>query len=275
MHRIHQMNFGVSDSNMDDCLPRAICNCLLIEDREKIILVDTGLGILEIETLIRLSEKIHGLYTVPINSNLPAARQLPLLGLNCNDVSDVILTHLDLDHAGGLRDFPNAEVHLSAEEFSDRHNLRYLHTQYEHFPKWNPHPASTEIWFGLEARNVPIANELEIKLIPLPGHTVGHCGVAVREKNANNRWVLHVGDAYYNREELYSPVGMLGSISRISSEDNWQRLASMANIRRLLHRYPDEIDVVSSHDPSETIENSWHGEVNRITLNPLLRKPNR
>jgi len=103
----------------------------------------------------------------------------------------------------------------------------------------------------------------------------GHCGVAVRETNANNPWVLNVGDAYYNREELYSPVGMLDSIFRISSEDNWQRLASMAKIRRLIHRYPDEIDVMSSRDPSESIENSWHGEVNRIRFNPLLGKPNR
>ncbi len=35
------------------------------------------------------------------------------LGYSINDVRHIILTHLDLDHAGGLHDFPNAAVHVS------------------------------------------------------------------------------------------------------------------------------------------------------------------
>jgi len=31
-------------------------------------------------------------------------------------VTDIVLTHLDFDHAGGLDDFPRARVHLLAIE---------------------------------------------------------------------------------------------------------------------------------------------------------------
>ena len=32
------------------------------------------------------------------------------------DAGTIVLTHLDLDHAGGLADFPQATVHVSATE---------------------------------------------------------------------------------------------------------------------------------------------------------------
>ena len=47
-------------------------------------------------------------------------------------------------------------------------------------------------WFGLEA--VPILNtpEVDFLFIPLPGHTRGHCGVAIGKPGS---WLLHCGDA--------------------------------------------------------------------------------
>ncbi|WP_223281445.1 MBL fold metallo-hydrolase [Streptomyces antnestii] len=37
-----------------------------------------------------------------------AVRQVAALGYDIEDVRHIVLTHLDLDHAGGLRDFPPA-----------------------------------------------------------------------------------------------------------------------------------------------------------------------
>jgi glyoxylase-like metal-dependent hydrolase (beta-lactamase superfamily II) len=41
------------------------------------------------------------------------------LGYQPQDVRHIVLTHLDLDHVGGLRDFPHAEVHVYAEELDN------------------------------------------------------------------------------------------------------------------------------------------------------------
>lgn len=43
---------------------------------------------------------------------------LALLGVDCEQVSDVILTHLHFDHAGNLDIFPNARIHLQETEMA-------------------------------------------------------------------------------------------------------------------------------------------------------------
>jgi glyoxylase-like metal-dependent hydrolase (beta-lactamase superfamily II) len=253
MCEIFQLNFGACRANASEELPRAICNCLLIKIGDECILVDAGLGVREIDALFKISRKIPSLQDVPIETELPAVRQLPLLGFDCNAVKHIVLTHLDLDHAGGLKDFPHAWVHLSSEEFLNRRNPRYLQDQFEHEPKWVPHSFSSERWLGLEARDVPLSAEVEIKLIPLPGHTSGHCGVAVRPKGGPARWILHVGDAYYSREELQSDGDWTCLLSANCAEDNGQRLESMEKISHLVDRHAGEVTLISSHDPLETI----------------------
>ena len=44
------------------------------------------------------------------------ARQVEALGYSARDVRHIVVTHLDPDHAGGLSDFPDAEVHIFRAE---------------------------------------------------------------------------------------------------------------------------------------------------------------
>ena len=46
-----------------------------------------------------------------------AIYQVEKLGFSRNDVRHIILTHLHNDHAGGLRDFPHAKVHVHKLEY--------------------------------------------------------------------------------------------------------------------------------------------------------------
>ena len=46
----------------------------------------------------------------------PPIHQVQALGLTAKSVTDIVLTHGDSDHVGGLADFPEAKVHLSIEE---------------------------------------------------------------------------------------------------------------------------------------------------------------
>ena len=67
-------------------------NLLLIQSPGRNILVDTGLG-------NRLSDKQRDIYQ-PSEFILPLS--LNKLGINDSDITDVILTHLHFDHAGGV-----------------------------------------------------------------------------------------------------------------------------------------------------------------------------
>ena len=77
---------------------------LLRRDGE-LILVDTGYDEAEAATRDR-----------PILAN--PARALEPLGVRPEDISQLVVTHLHYDHAGGLQHFPNAHLHLQAAEMA-------------------------------------------------------------------------------------------------------------------------------------------------------------
>jgi hypothetical protein len=72
--------------------------------------------------------------------------------------------------------------------------------------------------------------------------------VAVRQ---GDRWVLHVGDAYYLRVELTTDDHPVSMLTAQRADDNNQRKASLEHVRRLARNHRDEIDLFSYHDPTE------------------------
>jgi glyoxylase-like metal-dependent hydrolase (beta-lactamase superfamily II) len=165
-------------------------------------------------------------------------------------VAHVVLTHGDPDHTGGLADFPNATVHVSAEECADlgTGRERYLPVHFAHGVKWKSHPSSDAVWFGLEARPLELGFGTDVLLVPLFGHTLGHCGVAVRQ---GQRWMLHVGDAYYLRIELSTDHHPVSALTTQAAEDDNQRRASLGLLRRLMRDHQTEIDLFGTHDFTE------------------------
>ena len=73
-----------------------LCNwamrSLLIEENNRLILIDTGIG-------DKQDPKFLSHYH--ITDNTPLENKLNALGYTSNDISDVILTHLHFDHCGG------------------------------------------------------------------------------------------------------------------------------------------------------------------------------
>jgi glyoxylase-like metal-dependent hydrolase (beta-lactamase superfamily II) len=196
---IHHLNCGLLHAPPN---PQAACHCLLLESDGRLALVDAGIGTLDVaDPDGRVGRFIIDVGGFQFHEHLTAVRQLERLGFRPADVTDIVLTHGDPDHAGGLSDFPVATVHMSAEEYAvlDGGNPRYRAAQFAHGPRWQVHPPAADRWYGFEARPVPIGSGSEVLLVPLFGHTLGHCGVAVRQ---GNRWLLHVGDAYFLRAEL-------------------------------------------------------------------------
>ena len=61
----------------------------------------------------------------------------------------------------------------------------------------NPAWLSTRFWVlsGLCC----VLPDVDVLMVPLPGHSRGHVGVAV---NTGSGWLLHCGDAYFHRSEV-------------------------------------------------------------------------
>ena len=92
------------------------CHCLLIEGDDGLILVDSGLGVEDVNEPRRLGYLFNAMVRPRLDVAETALRQVADLGYRPGDVRHIVPTHLDLDHAGGLSDFPGAAVHVFAAE---------------------------------------------------------------------------------------------------------------------------------------------------------------
>ena len=187
------------------------CHCLLIEGDDGLILVDSGLGVEDVNEPRRLGFLFNAMVRPRLDVAETALRQVVDLGYRPSDVRHIVPTHLDLDHAGGICDFPDAAVHVFADELraaSHRSTLgernRYRAAQIASVKKWAAVEEEGETWFGFSAvRAIPGTRD-EVLLVPLPGHSRGHCGVAVRRADD---WLLHCGDAYFHHAEVEPHFG--------------------------------------------------------------------
>src|SRR5437879_605277 len=94
-----------------------VCHCLLVEAGDSLILVDTGFGTREVANpRARLGTPFTAVAHPRPRADETAIAQVRALGLDPADMRHIVLTHLDLDHAGGLADFPDAEVHVFETE---------------------------------------------------------------------------------------------------------------------------------------------------------------
>ena len=232
------------------------CHCLLIEGDDRLILVDTGLGVEDVNEPRRLGFLFNTIARPRLEIAETALRQVVDLGYRPSDVRHIVPTHLDLDHAGGLSDFPDAAVHVFAAELraaSHRSSLnernRYRAVQIAAVRKWVPVEEEGESWFGFSAvRAIPGTRD-EVLLIPLPGHTRGHCGVAVRR---SDDWLLHCGDAYFHRSEVEPGGGVapkgLRWFESLANVDGAARRANQARLRELARLAAGVVKLICSHD---------------------------
>lgn len=233
------------------------CHCLLIETAQGLVLVDTGLGSDDVRDPRRLGRVFLSGIRPMLRHSETALAQVRALGFSPQDVRHIVVTHLDLDHAGALADFPDAQVHVFHAELdaalapSLREKLRYVSAQWAHGPHWVTHRTQGERWFGFDAVRAIPGLDAEVLLVPLQGHTRGHCGVAVR---AQDGWLLHCGDAYFFRGEVESrahcPLGLMAFQSLVQI-DGAQRLANQRRLRELKRDHGGEVRLFCAHDPVE------------------------
>lgn len=235
--------------------PRMVCHCLLIEGPNGLTLVDSGFGTEDLAQK-RMGKAFITLMGAALDPAETAVAQVRALGHRPEDVTDIVLTHLDLDHAGGIGDFPGARVHVFADELaaararaSVKEKNRYVEAQWAHGPTWVEHSVSGENWLGFES--VQVIGE-DVLLVPLRGHTRGHSGVAVRRPSGG--WFLHAGDAYFSHGEKQTPPTCPSGLSMFQSMVQMDKKARHANQDRLRSLHADHGDTVTvfcAHDAVE------------------------
>jgi glyoxylase-like metal-dependent hydrolase (beta-lactamase superfamily II) len=250
--RVHHLNCGTMRPAVTP--GDLVCHVLLVETSDGLLLVDSGFGLHDAADPGRRIGAARFLIRPVLDPAETAVRQLERLGHDPADVRDIVLTHFDADHTGGLADFPQAAVHLTAAE-SDAaqrprtrtERYRYVPAQREHGPRLVEHdPAAGDVWRGFAA-----GTEIRpgVVLIALPGHTRGHAAVAV---DAGDHWILHAGDAFYHRGQIdgRTPAPrMLLRSERMIAHDRALVQANHARLAELWAEAGPDLMIVNAHDP--------------------------
>lgn len=164
---IHTGNFMLDGGAMFGTVPKSIwqkinpandqnmCNwamrCLLVEDGNRLILIDNGMG-------EKQSEKFFGYYY--LNGIHSLKKSLHDAGVDFNDITDVVLTHLHFDHCGGS---------VKWNTMKDNYELTFPNATYwVHESHWNHaiNPNPREKASFLKENMVPIQELGHLKFMP-------------------------------------------------------------------------------------------------------------
>lgn len=203
----------------------------LITSGERRILVDTGLSPQGIADPGAAWGRLAKVFVPEVNDEDRLEARLGQLGLAPEDVTDVVLTHLHYDHAGGVSLLPNAKRWVQLIEFRA---ALYPERHYAggYFP--------SEFGNGYEllAGDTTIAPGVHV--LSTPGHTHGHQSVLVRIRDG---WFCLTGDVVDDREIL-DRKRMPAVVVDVDAE-----IRSAARLRLLESAFGAEL--IFSHDAAQ------------------------
>jgi N-acyl homoserine lactone hydrolase len=212
-----------------------------IEHPEGIIVVDTGANA-GLKSLPRWHPYFQFAVRFDIEPEQEIGPQLRSRGIGARDVKTVVLTHMHIDHDGGLAPFPYSRILASADEIARSSGiggaiLGYLPSRW---PKWfNPEPL---VWrsspHGPFSRSAAITNAGDVIAVPTPGHTPSHLSVIVFD---GDRQIMLAGDASYLESTM-----LRGAVDGVSPDEAVAR-ATLAAIRELCTRR--QTVYLPAHDP--------------------------
>jgi glyoxylase-like metal-dependent hydrolase (beta-lactamase superfamily II) len=214
----------------------------MVDHPEGIIVVDTGQGTHLLDGVKSLNPYLRWEVMFQIEPEQEIGPQLRALGVGPRDVRRVVLTHLHMDHDGGLAHFPGSEILVSRRELHTARGwmgrLRgYLPNRW---PTWfNPTALDFAAEsFGPFAASRRLTKAGDVIAVATPGHTAGHLSVIVLV--GGTCYVL-AGDASYTEALMLD-----GQIDGVSESDA-TALATLRALKRLATDRPTIY--LPTHDP--------------------------
>jgi N-acyl homoserine lactone hydrolase len=230
------------DEHWSDRLPVYV---FAIEHRDGVILVDSGSNV-GLKSLPRWHPYFRYAVRFEIEREQEAGPQLRALGIAPRDVKTVVLTHMHIDHDGGLADFDASTVLVSPGELKAASGFAgeirgYLPGRW---PKgFDPQAfALADEPFGRFAKSRRVTTDGAVIAIPTPGHTSDHLSVAVDDGDGV---VILAGDASYTEANMTA-----GHVDGVSADETVAR-ATLTKLRDLATRGP--MVYLPTHDPGSAL----------------------
>ena len=150
---IWQKSNPADTNNMIDIAAR----CLLIEDSNRLILIDTGMG-------NKQGDKFFGYYYLWGNDTID--KSLDQYGFHRDDVTDVFMTHLHFDHCGG-----SIQWNKDRTGYEPAFKNAHYWSNEDHW-KWATLPNKREKASFLKENIIPMEDSGRLKFISLPENNI-------------------------------------------------------------------------------------------------------
>lgn len=178
--------------------------------------------------------------------------QLRARDVDPKSIRTVVMTHLHIDHASGVSEFPNATFVLSAREWEAAttvsrpllHGYRRAHFDYLFDYRTIDFDGPLIDSYASFGRTFDLFGDGSIRLAFTPGHTEGHLAVIARLREHD---FVIAGDAVYTRAQL------AGENIPARPEDMHQWERSRRELQRFAEGYPNAV-IVPGHDPAAWAE---------------------
>ncbi|MCW5715804.1 MAG: NAD-dependent epimerase/dehydratase family protein [Bauldia sp.] len=222
-----------------------------------LVLWDTGYAPRYYEATRRFPWRIMRYLTpATITQEQSAVAQLGRMGIRAEDIDQIVLSHFDPDHFGGLRDFPKARVLTSWRGWEAARSVHGLHAvRARILPNHLPDDLAGRLHLLPDPDGPPISvfeasldlfGDGSIRLVALPGHAPGQFGAFVRRQSDNADLFL-AADGCWNLAAIEANR-YRGGAHRWLAVDKRVQDATTDRLRRMHREWP-ELQIVPAHCP--------------------------
>ena len=176
------------------------------------------------------------------------ASRLRAMGTDPSQVGTVILTHLHLDHASAVSEFPRATFVISSAEWEDATSgllpilKNYRPQQFDHAFDFRTvdYEAASINSFSTFGRSFDLFGDGSVVLVSTPGHSAGHQSVVL--KTGVGPFVI-AGDAIFLEDQLEPGADLA---ARARDRHNYERSIQELTLYRREH---PSATITPGHDP--------------------------
>jgi N-acyl homoserine lactone hydrolase len=211
-----------------------------------LMLIDTGFhASLAVEPKANLGPVLGRLFRPQMTTEDALPDQLRARGFDPKQVGLVVMTHLHVDHASGVAQFPDATFVVSQREWRSATEEKgltagYVRRQFDHAFDWRTvdFDGDDVNSFASFGRTLDLFGDGSVRLAYTPGHTLGHMSVVL--KTASGEFLVAADSAYTKRtlRESVMPYG---------AHDEHEFKRSLKEVQRYIEQTPDAV-VSVGHD---------------------------
>jgi N-acyl homoserine lactone hydrolase len=213
-----------------------VCPPILIEHDRGLVLFDTGCHPRIIDDIVGYWGEFWKLIDVKFSPSDTLDRQIKGLGYKLDDVKYVILSHLHMDHTGGMSLFPNAKFLVGSNE------IRFAYwadpAQRPFFVMDDLVPTRGYNWLEV-AEDHDLFGDGSLLMLKTPGHTPGESTLLV---TLPSRKLVLTGDTVHTRADLAEEKPMMIDYDPAQAVQSLKRLKRLRDEHRAAIWIPHDID---------------------------------